>query len=150
MRFFFSWYMYKHSATKEGEYPRTGVELLHHSLGSLIEQFPERVIDGRRPDGKHVFFAQPAYSWDGAGSERGGSAEHMLYEQVVFLPERDGRVLVVAVGDKQFDFMHTVLIVDDREGGSGDISEYDIRRGGLPSYYSVLFIQKKYMYMPFV
>ncbi len=126
--------------TKEGDYPRTAVEVLHHSLDSLIEQFPERVIDRRRADGGHIF-SMPAYSWNGAGSEKGGSAEHMRYEQVVFLPEREGRVSVVSVGDKQFDSMHTVFIVDDREGSSsyGDIFEYDVRSGGLPSYYSVLF-----------
>src|SRR3989338_4860477 len=116
---------YIHPRTAEGDYPRTAVELLHHSVGSLIGQFPERVIDRRRSDGRHVF-GMPVYSWDGAGSERGGSAEHMRYEQVVFLPEREGRVFVVSVGDKQFDSMHTVFIVDDREGGSRDISEYDV------------------------
>ncbi len=131
---------YRHSQTKEGEYPRTAVELLHHSLGTLIEQFPERVIDRRRADGGHIF-NMPAYEWSGAGSVRGGSAEHMRYEQVVFLPEREGRVSVVSVGDKQFDSMHTVFIIDDRAGSPthGDLSEYDVRSGCSPSYYSVLF-----------
>ncbi len=130
--------MYRHPQTKEEEYPRTVVELLHHSLAQLVEQFPERVIDRRRSDGGHIF-SMPAYEWPGAGSERGGSAEHMKYEQVVFLPERNGRVFVVSVGDKQFDSMHTVFILGDHDGGSEDLFEYDVRTGALPSYYSVLF-----------
>lgn len=132
--------MYLHPRTREGQFPRTARELLHSSLGLLVEQFPDRVIDRRRPDDGRVMSVS-AYSWPGAGSEKGGSAEHMGYERVVFLPEREGRVSVVSVGDKQFDFMRTVFILDDREGSpsEGRLFEYDISSGRAPAYYSVLF-----------
>ncbi|MDP3727976.1 MAG: hypothetical protein Q8R18_00840 [bacterium] len=126
--------MYKHDLTKEEEYPRTVREVLHHSLTLLCEQFPERVILRQQKENGWLM-SSAAYSWPGAGSEKGGSSEHIRYEKVVLLPEREGKVSVVSVGDKQFDHMHTVLIHDD-DGGLHDL---DSRSLSQPSYYSVLF-----------
>lgn len=129
--------MYRHEKTREGEYPRTCREVLHQSMNFLEEAFPERTIV-RKVNADGWLSSVPAYSWDGAGSERGGSAEHIRYEKIVFLPEKRGKVSVVSVGDRQFDHQHTVLIYDEEYG---DLSDLDTRTFASPSYYSVLFLQ---------
>ena len=55
----------------------------------------------------------PAYSWHGAGSEKGGSSEYIKYEQIVFLPEKDGKIQVVSVGKKHLSGYNFILICDD-------------------------------------
>jgi len=107
--------MYKHTRTEDGEYPRTVREVLHHAVTLLAEEHPERVVP------REESFGVSAYSWDGAGSEKGGSAEHIAYEQVVFLPEREGTVSVVSAGKKKHDLSNMVLIMDDH---TGELSEY--------------------------
>ncbi|MBI5797830.1 hypothetical protein HZA98_02915 [Candidatus Woesearchaeota archaeon] len=122
--------MYRHPKTAEGEYPRTVREVLHHSIDMLAQQFPERVVAYHaKPEHFHQFYSASGYSWPGAGSEKGGSAEHIAYERVLFLPERAGRVQAVSVGDRQYDFSNSILIMDD-----GELSEYRPQRE-----YSVLF-----------
>lgn len=107
--------MYRHKGTKEGEYPHTAREVLHHSLTLLVNEHPSRVVPREKT------FGIPAFSWSGAGSEKGGSAEHFWYEKIIFLPERKERVAVVSVGDRTYDFSRMVLLVDEE---TGDLSEY--------------------------
>lgn len=126
--------MYRHPQTEEGQYPRTVREVLHHSFTMLCEEFPERTV-ARKQRENGWLPSVSAYSWPGAGSEKGGSAEHIRYEKIVFLPEKNEKVAVVSVGDRQFDSMHTILIGND----ASDLVEYDTCSGGVPSYYSVLF-----------
>jgi hypothetical protein len=89
--------MYKSSKTKDGEFPRTARETLSHSFSNLEARFPERTIG--------VYGAEccPAYEWDGAGSEKGGSAGIVSYDKIIFIPHEDNKNLVVSVGDKNED-----------------------------------------------
>lgn len=80
--------MYINSET----YPRTPRERLHYSLKLLAQEFP-----GRSVEASH--YKAPVFEWDGAGSEKGGSAERIKYDKIIFLPaERDA--VAVSVGDK--------------------------------------------------
>lgn len=117
--------MYRHPLTTEEAYPRTAREVLHRALELLAEQFPARVIARSAQD-----FAIPAYSWPGAGSEKGGSAEHIDYRTLVFLPARDGLVHLVAVADNKPDFSNMVFIVDPESD--------TFQALGVPAVYSVL------------
>jgi len=105
--------MYQHPQTAVGEFPRTAREILHHSFALLEQRFPERTLP--------VFGAShiPAYSWEGAGSERGGTAGDIEYQKLVFVPYCEGQTLVTSLGDARGDFT-----------------------SGGPSNYSVLAVQK--------
>ncbi|MEK6899613.1 MAG: hypothetical protein AABX05_00670 [Nanoarchaeota archaeon] len=99
--------MYRHPETKDEEYPRTPRERLHHSLRLLSQVFPGRTV-------KATDYEIPTVSWDGAGSERGGSAEHIKYDKILFLPaEKDA--VAISVGDASERFSHRLgMILKDR------------------------------------
>lgn len=84
--------MYRHPETKDKEYPKTLREKLHHSLRLLAREFPGRSVKASK-------YEVPVFSWGGAGSESGGSAEYIKYGTILFLPaEKD--VVAVSVGDR--------------------------------------------------
>lgn len=85
--------MYRNSHTLDEEYPKTSREILGYSLHFLSQIFPERSLS--------LDLVVPAYTWNAAGSEKGGSAEHIHYERLVFLPQAHERLLAVSVGEKK-------------------------------------------------
>ena len=85
--------MYKNQNTTEEEFPKTPREMLSYSLELLAQQFPERTVEAT--------VSVPVYEWSGAGSERGGAAEYIKYEKVIFLPSQDGNVVAVSMGNKE-------------------------------------------------
>tara|TARA_Y100000310_G_C20704331_1_gene833707 strand:- start:34954 stop:35778 length:825 start_codon:yes stop_codon:yes gene_type:complete len=86
--------MYIHPKTELEEFPRTYCEILHNSVDILAKEFPERTIPYTRD------FGVPAYSWHGAGSMKGGSAEHIAYNNIVFLPAEKDKSIMVTSGSK--------------------------------------------------
>ena len=86
--------MYHHPDTPTDEYPKTSREILHEGVEALAQTYPHRAII-HTPS-----FGVPAYEWEGAGSERGGSDQHIQYRRIVFLPPKDNTVTVIAAGNK--------------------------------------------------
>ena len=90
--------MYKHPETRDEEYPKTAREILNHSLEILAEKYPDRSLELK-------MYPLPAYDWPGAGSEKGGSAEHIIYETLVFAPAQKDKVLAISVGNKHVEWL---------------------------------------------
>src|SRR3989344_3471736 len=109
--------MYRNPETSDKEYPKTPRERLHYSLKLLTQEFPGSTVKASK-------YKIPVFSWDGAGSERGGSAEHIRYDNIIFLPaEKDA--VAVSVGDSSERFQHRLgMILQDKYDAPCIYDEY--------------------------
>ncbi len=110
--------MYRNPETADEQYPRTPRENLHHSLRLLAREFPGRTVKASK-------YEIPVFSWEGAGSERGGEAEYIKYDNILFLPaERD--VVAVSIGDRNKEWYKPKvgMVLDDCYGASLIEQEY--------------------------
>ncbi len=113
--------MYRHPETKEEQYPITPRENLHHSLKLLAQEFPGRSV-------KASEYEVPAFSWNGAGSESGGSAEHIRYDTILFLPAEKKDMIAVSVGDRSKEWykQKVGMVLDDSYGAQPIYKDYSV------------------------
>ena len=79
--------------SEEKKVPLTSVQVLNSIIDSLTEVFPHRRVDF--PE-----VGIPAYSWDGAGSERGGASDQIEYGRLVLL-KGEKEVRLITVGNRE-------------------------------------------------
>lgn len=97
---------YRHRQTLEEEYPRTAREILHCSLEILVTTFPQGTI-------RHNPVHACAYSWPGAGSESGGSAEKLTTNTFVIIPKDADSSDVITVADHEPEWNNPIIFLHD-------------------------------------
>lgn len=61
----------------------TPIEVMAYSESLISRRFPRRVAKIHEYGGKEGVWI-PAYEWEGAGSEKGGSSGHLFFRKVIF------------------------------------------------------------------